>query len=523
MKNQRWVALLGVAWLCSAPLAHAQKVVVFELGGDRKERLRIQVEDALRNANVVQLVSLKKFKEAAAKKKLKGSKAMTAAALKKLAKSFGLDAAVEGEVDGKFHVRILDASGEQLWSKDLPVKGGLLSADHARKLAKAIAAAAAPNALAKNKDEKEKQPAPEKAKSPPVVTQADPEEAVPETRTPKSPKGTQTLPEIDLSKESAGLSEAEKETRRNEDLAEAHTQTALTPMEGNPDADLDTEPGHKVRIGPRLVTLQLGFVTTWRAYCSRPGLTSCRAYDALDAASRPKGDTVDFLPKAPYGGFAVGVEFFPFASFDSLLKGLGLLGGYHRGFSLTNVRVDTPTGGTSGTQVISIDEGFNAMAAFRYFFSYGDPRSPLVGYVGLKGGFALRTFEVDINAQVPLPGSHRSYPAFGADVAIPLLRFLRLEGSASYFLNPKAGVDEIAGYGDLTDATGGATGSGFLFEGGFGGELWGPIGYTARLRHARYTDRFFGKGQKWPCDASQCGGAAEETYTTVQLGVTASF
>src|SRR5262249_51719906 len=39
-------------------------------------------------------------------------------------------------------VQILDASGQQVWSKELPLQDGRLSADHARRLARALAVAA---------------------------------------------------------------------------------------------------------------------------------------------------------------------------------------------------------------------------------------------------------------------------------------------------------------------------------------------------------------------------------------------
>ena len=60
-------------------------------------------------------------------------------------------------------------------------------------------------------------------------------------------------------------------------------------------------------------------------------------------------------------------------------------------------------------------------------------------------------------------------------------------------------------------------------EVGIAGDFWGPLGYSLKLRYTRYTDQFFGRGQKWPCDDNQCGGAAEETYTALYWGVTASF
>ena len=53
--------------LLSLP-AFAQKVVILELDGDTKDKLRAQVEAAVREAGAVELIPLKEYKAAAAKK-----------------------------------------------------------------------------------------------------------------------------------------------------------------------------------------------------------------------------------------------------------------------------------------------------------------------------------------------------------------------------------------------------------------------------------------------------------------------
>ena len=91
-------------------------------------------------------------------------------------------------------------------------------------------------------------------------------------------------------------------------------------------------------------------------------------------------------------------------------------------------------------------------------------------------------------------------------------------------MNPKPSPEQIIGYGNLNDPTGGATAFGFGIEAAVAGQIWGPIGYTVRWRMTSYKDTYYGQGQKWTiCNDTQCGGVGEETYHSLIFGLTASY
>jgi hypothetical protein len=494
--------------LLSAP-ALAQRVVILEFEGDRNDHLRTQVENALKKANTVDLIPVARWKDLAGKKKLKGPQAMTAAAVAKLSRSAGVDAAVEGVLGDKFFVRILDSTGQELWSKELPMKKGMLSDDHAKKLAKAITAAAK-TAPTSTREDEEKPP----EEKPPKVAEK------PEERDPDQPRRP------------GDMSDDERAKRRQEEEAEAHSSSEVRePATPERDQDLETEgKKQKIKIGPKLVRVWLAGTTTWRSYCSRPGVNSCGQYDST--TPKPDGVIVNFSPEVPYAGFSISAEAFPFTLVtDSWAQGFGLMGSFALGFSLTNVRVSSDAGMTPTKQVVSTDRSWSAQATYRYSFGLGSGKDTLVGFLGLRFGVASRVFEIDAKAEVALPGGYRLFPQFGIDGSLPLgTRFARLEAGFTYFISPKPGPDEIQGYGNFNDPTGGATGSGFGFEAGVAGEVWGPLGYMVKFHYSRFGDRFYGRGTQWTAPSVPdctnnplCGGAAEEVYFGVVWGVTASF
>jgi len=507
------LALLLAVSLLARPAA-AERVVILEIEGDKGGKLRNQVEAALKKADTVEVVPLDKYKSAAAKKKLKGPSAMTPAGLSRVAKGLKIDAGVGGEVGRKFDVQIWDSGGQQLWTKELKIKNGLLSADFAGKLAKAITAAA--KSAPKGDEEEGGEGATEEAPPPKKAEEEKPESE--ETSSPPPPPKT---------------SDEDREKRRSEEAAE---EAAARSIEPERDQDLEQE-GKKVknRIGPKGVSIWLAGTTTWRYYCARPGVDSCGAYDRLveQMMMTPPGDVVDFRPQVPYAGFNFQVELFPLAWFlDNFLQGIGVVGSFGLGFSLTRVTIQSPAGSTMPKEVVSTDRSWTAMLAYRFYFSFdSSAKNPAIGYVGLRGGVAGRIFEIDAKAMVPLPGTNRLYPAIGIDFAIPIIRYFGVEGSASYFFSPRPGPDEIVGYGDpVNGASGGASGTGFQLEGGFAGTIWGPVGYRLQVRYTPFTDRYFGVGNKWtykyPDGTEYTGekqGAAFESYITFIWGITASF
>lgn len=244
-------------------------------------------------------------------------------------------------------------------------------------------------------------------------------------------------------------------------------------------------------------------------------------------AERPSGTIVNFTAQAPYLGGQLSGELFPLALLKRVspfVQGIGITGSLNFGSSATVVRKETAAGPGPETTAQSVELGWSAGLAYRYYYAFGLGPEKSNGYVGLRADFRNHRFTVDAEGESEVPGTFRLFPSVGLDVSFPLMRYLRLEASGSYFVNPAPGPDEIYGYGDANHPTGGGVGAGFTAEGGIAGDIWGPIGYQGRVRVSSYKDRFYGKGNKWTvCDDKQCGGAAEETYVIIMWGLTAAF
>ena len=469
-------SLLGAVFLAHSGVASAQRVVVLDFSGDRAGLVRAQVQQQLSKAGM-HVVSFRQYKAAATKKKLKGAQLRTPQGVAVVAKALKLDGAVTGTVGKSLRVRLLDAAGRALFASRFLMKKGALSRSEGLRLAEEIS----------------RRLAPQRSEPPPTPSAA-------------APKPMEEPPAPPAAAEEKSHADFDQERHQREEMAEAHTEPP--PLRAEPVAQMQAR---RPSIGPPVFTAQITGTTTWRSYCARPGFSSCAQYNATDPGQRPPGDTVDFKAEVPYVGFSLAAEFFPFAETSNLLRGLGLLAGYERGFSLTNVKVLTSTGDATTRRVYAADQAINALAAFRYFF-FLSQRQPLSGYAGVHAGFGTRRFDVDSNAQAPLPGSHRNYPEFGLDVSIPIWSFLRIEGSANYFISPKPIASEIADYGS------GSSASGWGADAGVTGGIWGPLGYVVRLRYSQYKDQFGGSGTKW-----QSGGAAEESYLGAYWGATAHF
>jgi len=485
------VLLVLLALGLAAP-AWAQKIVVLEIDGDGSGKLRTQIEDALTNANVVTLLPLAQYKKAASKQKLKGPAAMTPAGVARVGKVFRFDAAVGGEVDAThYNVVIYDRAGQELWTKKLAVKKGLLSEDFANKLARAIAAAGEQGAA----------------------------------RAAPPPEGGEVGGET--GGEAGGESGGEQ---AGVDLT-AGAISQPPPEDPNRDADLDTE-GKKKKRTTAEVPLVRGWIagtTTWRSQCLRPGVTTCKEYE--QAMPRPDGITIDFSPNVPYLGFDVGVEVYPLARLgNDWIRGFVFLGEFHFGQSLTRIVEETPQGMGMPVTVTSNDLGWWLQLGWRYFFGVGYGKPTPLGYVGVRGGLQGQTFNIDPTAGTALPSSQRTYPTgigfpvFGLDASVPIAPFFRVDAGVSLFLNPRPAAEQIIGYGNLNDPTGGATSTGWGLNGGFSGDIWGPLGWILQVRYMAFADRYYGQGQKWTtCNDVQCGGAGEETFVSIIWGVTGRF
>ncbi len=508
----RHLSVVALVALVSLP-ALAQKVVILDIDGDSRDRLRAQIERAVKDAGTVQLISLGEYKAAAAKKKMKGAAAMTPAGVARAAKVLKLDAAVGGEISGgKYHVLIYDRAGEQLWTKDLKVSKGLLSADFAEKLARAIAAAGEQGA------QKAQTADVEVSSDDPVVTSNDDATTTTTTQVEESPG--LDLTQVDSAGNRGVITGTASSEDRDEDLDDPNKRKASN------------------RVPVRLFRVWLGGATTWRTQCLRPGVTNCRDYDLTDP--KPTGITIDFTASAPYLGMALNGELFPLAFVDNrILQGFGILGGFQYGQSQTRIVEETAQGQGPDKTVNSDDWSWNVQGAWRFHFEMGLPmelfsskgsellahyKQP-VGWVGVRGGAMSRSFLIDPNAGVSLPSSDRSgFGVVGLDAALAIFPFLRFEFAGSVFINPRPGDEQIIGYGNLNDPTGGVTAGGFGLEAGLAGDIWGPIGYSVRWKMMSFTDRYFGQGQKWTvCNEQQCGGVGEESFHTIVWGLTASY
>jgi hypothetical protein len=111
---------------------------------------------------------------------------------------------------------------------------------------------------------------------------------------------------------------------------------------------------------------------------------------------------------------------------------------------------------------------------------------------------------------------------------------VRIEGAGQFFLRPNPGqtiggddngslVAEVRDYGTSVSSLGWAA------ELGVAGDIWGPLGYSARFRLEHYIDRFEGEGTRrgWTPGRvpgmPELSGVAEETYSSILVGVTASW
>ncbi len=481
----RFSLLFSILVVLVAPSALAQRVVILELDGDPQGKLRAQIEGAVKAAGEVELVSLKTFKETAAKRRLKGGAAMTPVGVSRSSKLLKLDAAVGGAVSGgAYQVLIYDRAGEQLWAKSLPVKKGLLTDDVATKLARAIGAAAVQGAA-------------KPVGTTPEVSSETSEE------TPEVPRVVTTRV-------------APPEEKKNQaDNAEPVVQ----PEERDVDLDLPAKPRRK-RLPVPLIRGWLGAAMNWRTQCLRPGsINSCKEYDT--AKTQPFGVAIDFNSslKDPSLGLSANVEVFPLAFAENrILQGFGILAGVQWAQSQTRILDENRT-------LRSDDIGFSVHAAWRFYFQMGLGDPLPLGFVGLRGGIQSRQFLLDPAAGTSLPSSDRTlFPAIGLDATIPVASFLAFDGSFLWFFSPKPGAEQIVGYGSLDDPTGGVVSSGFGLEFGVSGQIWGPLGYVFHWRYQGFHDRYYGEGNKWiVCNDTQCGGVAEESFHTIIIGLTGKY
>ncbi|MFB1479066.1 hypothetical protein [Corallococcus sp. RDP092CA] len=274
---------------------------------------------------------------------------------------------------------------------------------------------------------------------------------------------------------------------------------------------------------PTWVRLNLSLTATWRRYCARPGVDSCGAYERLPEEEQ-LGDTSDFSSSYPYLGLALEAEVLPLARDPrSVLRGLGIQLGVQRGFSSSDVTLTGDGGQTPVREVSATDTAFTAQALYRYYFRFGTTR-PQQGYVGARAGIQSRAFNVEPSADNPLSGTHRVFPSVALDLSVPLFSSVRLDASGGLLLSPRPGHSPDADGGrraqEVSDFGASVSSFGWSAELGVSGDIWGPFGYDVAWRLAHFRDRFSGAGTLTGWDA---GGAAEETYSSLHVGLIATY
>jgi len=539
----RWSGVLALVLVLGSQAALAQKratkprVVVLDFEGDRRDRLRDQVEAALKKTKQVELVTARRYLSVAGQAGVKAAEARTAEGIAQVAPTLELDALVIAKAGKNLSVRVLGSNGQELWTKNVKLQRGKMSASDARRLAAGIAttAAAPPPVVAKPAEptppkpppaEPAKPPEPKPEETPPPVATAPPATEPPASKPPPEP---QKAPRPDTPRAEKKPAEAAPPIPRlpPEPLKEAmpldaESHTSTEPFDEYASrAELEAQDRYRY---PPLFRLFVGGTTTWRGYCARPGVDACSQFDSLPAEQQV-GDTIDFSSGVPYLGVLGNLEVLPLARLDNrFVRGLGVGVGIQRGYSETRVKVTTPTGETPTRTVVATDTTMSAMLLYRYYFNMGTDSRPRLAYGGLKGGAMSRAFDVDDEARAPLTGSHRLHPAVGLEFSFPLRRWLRLEGGGQFFLNPRAGQslfeDEGALELEVRELGAEVSGAGFSGELGVAGDFWGPLGYSVRFRYMNVKDSFSGAGAKFGWEQ---GGVAAEQHGDLIFGLTATY
>lgn len=551
----------------------APRVVVLSLDGDASGRLRDQVEEALRSDARCEVVELGEYRALAAKRRLRRGAAMTRVGVARVGSQLKLSAAVAGELTAKsFSVVIYDGRGKELWTKRLPVAKGLLSATFAKKLTRAIAAAAAQGGsvgaaadveargdpgespLSDTPEDRGRSPTPsgaatasapppgaaEPVPSPPRPSAQPAVEGAPATAAPSSPASRRDVVARDVPVSSAGgdwrdappVGAGGRRVGRDDARVEEPDSPSPVRTDEEPrDSDLDTEDSDgeaKPRDVPIVAVRVLG-TSTWRNQCLRPGVASCAQYEALLRKQQaPIGKVIDVNASIPYPGVALEFEVLPLAGLESpLVRGFGILGSFGFGRSLIRVVEGSTQGAGAEKTVSTTDLAWTAQAMWRLHFKmgYGEPQAS--GHVGIRGGLQARHYTIDTSVKTDLPSSERvaptgfGFPMVGIDVSLPVSAYLRGELSGAYFFEPRTGAAQVADFGNPLDPTGGVQSTGFSVDVGLAGRIWGPLGWSVRGRMTRFDDRYFGQGLKWTvCNDAQCGGVGEESFLSVFAGVT---
>jgi hypothetical protein len=278
-------------------------------------------------------------------------------------------------------------------------------------------------------------------------------------------------------------------------------------------------PGQLTVQSPRL-RLRVGGSSNWRTYCARPGVEACAEFDVRQDPARA-GTSVD-QNASVYLGFAVEAELLPLAQRDSWLRGLGAALEYAHAFNQLNVTRSSGGSSTPTQALTAKDLTLGAAALYRYPFSLEDRGLSLPGYVGLRAGIEQRSFVLEGAEHLEF-NTRRLYPTVGLEALVPLARRAQVEAGVELLISPRPGTGlgseeqrtlEVDAFGDSVSSRG------WSAHLGLSGEVWGPIGYAARVQVTRFLDQYAGGGSLAGWSA---GGAAEETLTAAHWAVTARY
>ncbi|PTL80135.1 hypothetical protein DAT35_29390 [Vitiosangium sp. GDMCC 1.1324] len=436
-----------------------QGVTVLELIGDRRDAVRGQLERSLQ-AKGSEVVKGKLYETRARRLGFRGHEAYTDAAIAALSRELGLAATVQGAVSGPtLTVKVVSTSGRLLGTESYPLKKGKLSQKDALRAAETI--------LTRLRG---------------AAAEVVPQESVEAAK----PAADALVPSGAGTAEPTAKVEAAPAVPREE----VPPVKAPAPM-----------------MGPRWVSVRFGGATTWRSYCAAPGIASCGQLESQPVEERP-GNYLLFGTPSPYSGLSAELDVFPLVLLgDTALKGLGVTAELSRRWSQVSV-----TGGGRGGTMSAADMYWSLFGTYRLYFPLPLTATPLPAFVGLRGGVISRSFEVAEEYQALLPKTSRTHASLGLDVSVTLTRLARVEAGFLYFIRPQPGHEQKDRYGPEVSS------SGFGFEVGVSGDLFGPLDYSIRYRFQKYADTFSGAGTDWTE-----GGISQESYSGLTWTLGASF
>jgi hypothetical protein len=477
------IVLLGGSLLALPALARPE-LVVFDVNdaagkGTGKEIRREIVESLQKRAEDLHVMRLDKWKAVAKKKKVRGKAAQKVTAIKKVAPAAKVTHVLIATVVRKgggydLAAKLYDRRGREMWRKSFPVTDGSLgpAADRVAAGIFAVLGIAAPA--------EESMPLEGEAPPPmgePVAEGASPAEDPPEgglIEMPQSPPegGEPPPPDAALPAE--------------ESVAKAEPQVEDAP-EGEMAAAAAEPPSPA-----RLFRIQVGSPITLRTYSLKPN---------SDPAGGAVGKPVDYKTDTPYFGVAADVEVSPFHKMGPALRGLGVAGGYSRGFVKTRY---TPFAGAAEREFASTDERYFGDLYYRYTFN-ADSR--FATQLGARGGYGIYAFNVEPN--LILQRSFRQTARGGLEVIQSLVPpYLALRVMGLYLPMAKPSEEEQAAYGTPEKTIA------YEVQAGLRGEIVKGLGWALDAVMVAVSDTYKAGGR-----TIRQGGTAKDQYLGAVVGV----